>query len=119
MKRFSHSIYLTAFLMTMLVFTACEQFGITKSSTVNEKILTGVNLITEIRNNADIALAAKQISAEDAQNVQNQANLAREGLVVARAYSKDDVSAANAKIDAQRVILNELKRYLLSKGAGK
>lgn len=118
MKRFSHPLYLTTFLLTVLTLSACAPFGLTKPSTINEKILASVNLITEVRAEADIALNTKQISAEDAQNVQNQATLAREALVVARTYAEKDVSAANAKIDAQRVILDELKRYLLSKGAG-
>ena len=107
----NHYSALVILAMTLLV--ACAQLGVPTPDTVNQKIAVAVVTVTSIRTTATTLLTAQKISVEDAENIQKQADTAREGLNVARTI-KDPLSADN-KVEAVTTVLRALQAYLLTK----
>lgn len=111
MKRYAqHFLIIIA-----LALTACAQLGIPKPETFNERLAVGYSTVTTVRQTATTLLQAKKITADDAQNVQQQADNARAGLDIARTISKTDAKAADAKLTAVRSALTALQAYLATK----
>ncbi len=106
--------YLVLLLFAGLV--ACAQVGLPNADTFNQKLAVAYSAVTQVRTTATTLLQAKKISADDAQNVNNQADHARAGLDIARAVSKTDLTAADAKLTAVHTVLTALSAYLATKG---
>ena len=83
--------------------------------TFNQKLLVGYSTVTEIRVQTTNLLTGKKITPDDAENVQKQADTAREALDVARGLKASNPTAADAKLDATRTVLVALQTYLASK----
>lgn len=101
--------------IAIMLLSACAQLGIPKPETFNERLAVGYSTVTAVRQTATTLLQAKKISADDAQNVQNQADNARAGLDIARTISKTDLKAADAKLNAVHTALTALQSYLATK----
>jgi len=105
---------------TFLIFiaaalTSCAQLGIAPAETFAQKLAVGYSSVTAVRQSATTLLTAKKITADDAQNVQAQADNARAGLDIARTVSKTDPKAADAKLTSIRTLLTALSAYLATK----
>jgi hypothetical protein len=61
-------------------------------------------------------LQAKKISAEDAQNIQTQADTARAGVDISRKLCGTDPAAADNRLTAAVTILQALSTYLATRG---
>jgi len=106
-------IYLS--LVALLLIVGCETLGIAKPETFKEKLAVGYVTVTAVRQSATTLLTAKRLTADDAQNVQDQANNARAGLDIARGLEKTDPKAADAKLTAIRTALTALQAYLTAR----
>ena len=115
MKRLYAPFY---FLIVLTLVLGCAQLGLPQAQTFDQKLAVGYATVTAIRTSATTLLAAKKITADDAQHVQDQANNARAGLDIARATAVTDPAAANAKLTAVRTALTALNAYLISKQGG-
>ena len=105
--------YLLVILLS--IAASCAQLGMPTPQTFNEKLAAGYAAVTSARETATTLLVAKKITADDAQNVQNQADNARAGLDIAKKLSALDPDAANAKLTAVSTALIALQSYLASK----
>ncbi len=85
-------------------------------STFNERLLVAVASVTAVRNTNTTLLVAKKITPDDAQNVQNAADVARSGLEVARGLSRVNIESAEGKLAAVTVTIKGLSDYLAIKG---
>jgi len=101
-------------LLLALLLVGCEALGL-KPETFNQRLAVGYGTVTTIRQTATTLLQAKKISADDAQNVQNQADNARAGLDIARTIGKTDEKAADAKLASVTTALRALQTYLATK----
>lgn len=93
----------------------CAAIGSPTPDTFNQKLAVAVASVTEVRNTATTLLVAKKISAPDARNIQAQADVAREGLDVARGMSTTDLSEASTRLEVANTALRALQTYLLAK----
>lgn len=82
----------------------------------NERLLVGYETVAEVRSSTSTLLNARKIDSADAENVQKQANLAREGLDVAGSLASSQPAAAEAKLSAAQAVVRALKEYLATKG---
>lgn len=92
-------------------FVACSGVGIS-NTTFNEKLAIAYGTVTQVRVTATTLLKAGKIKADDAQNVNNQADNARAGLDIAKSLSGTDISTASAKLVAVESIISSLTTYL-------
>ena len=104
-----------AVLLFLALMCACAQVGITPT-TFNEKLAVAYTTVTAVRTSTTTLLQAKKITADDAQNVQTSAYVARTGLDVARKLSATDMTGATAKLTAITSMLTAMQTYLASKG---
>jgi hypothetical protein len=109
----------TMAMLLILTLTACAQLGLQAPQTFNQKAAVAYGTVTQIRETAVPLLAAKKISAEDAQNTQASADVARLGVDTARRLHAADPNAADARISAVITSLNALAAYLASREAAK
>jgi len=112
MKIRSYQLFI---LSLAFILSSCSLLGIPKPQSFNQELALGFASVTALRNTATALLQAKKISADDAQNVQNQADNLREGLVVARRYEKDDPKTASAKLKAVMAAVTSIQDYLKGK----
>jgi hypothetical protein len=98
---------------SLLVFLAgCAVFGVPQPQSFSERLAAGYTSVTTVRHTARILLDGQVISSADATNVQRQADVAREGLNVARSLEGID---AEKKLEATLLILNSAQAYLCAK----
>lgn len=114
MKLAYRSFYALCIAFTLLY--GCAQIGI-QPQTFNEKLAVAVTSVTTVRTSTTALLQAGKITAADAQNVQNQANTAREGLDLARTINATNPQGAADKLGAASAVLTALQGYLATKGA--
>lgn len=101
--------------LILSVMLGCASIGVPTPSTFNEKLAVGVASVTSVRTSATTLLQAGKITPADAQNIQTQADTAREGLNVARGLSGTDLTGAGNKLTAATAVLTALQTYLLTK----
>ena len=70
--------------------------------------------VTAIRDSAAALLTSDQITADDAENIQMQANNARASIDIAIAYHASDPAQAENRLAAAQAVLAALKAYLES-----
>lgn len=102
-------------LACMLILSACASLGVPTPDTFNKKLAVAVVTVTEVRNTGATLLSAGKITANDAANIQQQADTARDGLNVARSLSDKDLAGADNKLIAATAILQALQTYLLTR----
>lgn len=98
--------------------TACPGFA-PKPVTFNERTAAGLASVTYLRDTATSLLATDTISTDDAQNVQDIADVGRTGIDVARRLKATDPGAADAKLQATMLILNSARSYLICRETGR
>src|ERR1700741_4320154 len=91
--RVSYIIALWIFLLA-----GCAALGLPKAQTFDQKLVVGYASVTAAVKTTTTLLEAKKISADDAQNVRNQAENVKQGLDIARALHKADPTAGDAKL---------------------
>lgn len=83
--------------------------------TFEERLAVSYQDVTEARNTGQTLLTADKITVKDAENVQKQADVVREGLDVAQGLGE---TAGKPKLDATIDILRALQTYLTLKQKG-
>jgi hypothetical protein len=101
-------------MLTTAMLVACA--GMPGPKTFEDSLAIGVTSVTQVRKTAEILLTAKKISKADAENVQQQADNAREAIALAIAIRTADPAAAQTKLTTAIEVLRALDRYLASKG---
>jgi hypothetical protein len=104
----------TTYLLLVLI-SGCAYLGLPTPTTFNERLASAYGTVTTIRQTTTTLLVAKKITADDAQNVQNQADAARSALDVSAAVFKTDPAAGNNKLAATITLLTSLQAYLATK----
>jgi hypothetical protein len=110
--------FIAAFLLMTcisLLLSACAQLGVPTPQNTEERIVVTISAVTAARETATTLLTAKKISADDAQNVQQQADNLRAGAQIARSMLATDPAAADAKLQQTRAALLALQAYLSAK----
>lgn len=102
--------YLLPFLLLLLA--GCAALGVPTPKSFNERVAAGYVAAAGLRTSAATLLNGGVISSKDAENVQKQADVAREGLDVARTLPAAD---AENKLQATLALLNAAKGYLCGK----
>lgn len=109
--------YLNFAAVTIVAFAlqACAQLGLATPETFNQKAAVALGTVTQVRESATTLLAAKQITADDADNVLKATDVARTGIDTARKMQATDPTGANSKLDAIRTGLTAVATYLASR----
>jgi hypothetical protein len=102
-----------AFLMAVL--SACAAIGLPSPESFEDRLALGVGAVTQIRTDATVLLRQKAIDADDAQNAQDAANVARTGLDIARNLANVDRTAAEARLRATTAALTAMQTYLATR----
>lgn len=106
-------------MIAILALSACAALGTPTPDTFNQKLAVSVATVTEVRGTALTLLTAKKISVADARNVQAAADVAREGLNVARGMSSTDLNEASTRLELVNSTLRTLQAYLVEKQGAK
>jgi hypothetical protein len=112
---------LAALAVSLLAVPGCAMTGMpgtSQSAALSpvKQISVGIAAVKGVRVLADQLLVTKKITAAQAQNVQERADIARASLDIARSLIGTDTSSAVAKLNAATLILAELNEFLISKG---
>lgn len=108
------ALRLVPVLVVALFMTSCETLGV-QPQTFNEGVAACLSDATSTRSLAGSLLDSKAITADDAENVNKQADVLREGCDVADQLKTSDLSTAQGKLDATRNALTALRKYLEGK----
>lgn len=104
-------------LTSVAVFVGgCSSLGLPTAKTFNERLAVGYGTVTAVRNTAATMLVAREITPQDARQVQQHADMARSGLNVAADLQLTDVPAAEQRLSTSLQILKGLQDYLATKG---
>lgn len=110
-------LYTLAIALLATLLMGCSSLGV-QPKTFEDHVAVSISSVTQVRKVATLLLAAGKISKADAQNVQDQANLAREGVNIALAVRPTDPAAAQTKLTAAITVLRALDAYLAAKQQG-
>ena len=105
--------------LVLVLLAGCAALGVPPADTYNKQLAGAYTAVTAARQETLTLLQAGKITADDAQNVQNQADAIRAGLdVSAVAFKGGDSAAATTKLDSTITVLKALQSYLLIKKGG-
>lgn len=93
------------------VLAACATFS-AQFDTFNKRLAGGYTTVTYARELAGDLLEARTITADDAENLNAQADHFRAALDIARTMHATDADAANARLMATLAGINALADYL-------
>jgi hypothetical protein len=110
------SVLLAALVVGIFI---AAMYGCATPQTFGERLLTGYNVTAEMRSQASTLLNLRRIGSADAENVQRQADIAREGLDIAKGMRSTQPQAAEDKLASTQAVISALKAYLLAKEASK
>lgn len=96
--------------------TACSALGIPQAQTFNERAAVALSAVTSVRQATLTLLQTKRITADDAENVQKQADNARSAIDIARKLNAAGDPGAPGKLDQAQAVLTTLEAYLATKG---
>lgn len=99
----------------LLFLVGCGVLGILTPKTFNEKVAVAKVTVTGVREAATTLLVAQKITSADAQNAQDQADVARKGIDVAMQIHDADPTDGDGRLEAAIVGLNAIKGYLCDK----
>jgi len=99
----------------LAVVPGCGALGVPAPESAQERIIVTMSTVTGVREATLTLLTAKKITAEDAQNVQRQADNVRAGVVIAQSMLATDPAGADAKIQQIQAMLIALQAYLATK----
>ena len=103
-----------AMVLALLLLGACAYLGQPTPETFNERAAAAYASVTAVRQTALTLLQTGNITPADAQNVQEGADNAREGIDVARSIAVTNPGQAENRLTAAVVALNALNAYLAS-----
>lgn len=98
--------------MVVLMVAACSVVGVPAPKSFNDRVAAAVSSITTVRQTTIVLLERDKITAKDAQNIQNTANQARDGLEVARELYRIQPRSGEERLEATIRILESLQRYV-------
>lgn len=104
-----------AMVAALSVLTACALLGGASAKTFNERLAVGYSTVTGVRQVATSLVQSDAITADDAANIQRQADVARAGLDVAAKLQTVDLKSAEARLTSTLQILHALEDYLRSR----
>ena len=96
----------------LILLSACASLGVPTPQTFSERLAAGYVSVTGIRTSAATLLNGGVITSTDAENVQRQADVAREGLDVARTLPS---LQAEDKLQATLLAMQAAQAYLCGK----
>jgi type IV pilus biogenesis protein CpaD/CtpE len=117
--RLKHPLQVVSLFFATLLLSSCaalQSMGLPAAETFNQKLVVAYSTVTQVRETAVVLLQSGKISADDAQNVQASADVARMGLDSARKTHIIDPNGATNKLTAIRTTLAALAAYLATKG---
>lgn len=100
------------FAALLLALSACASIGVPTPQSYSERLAAGYTSVTSIRLSAATLLNGRVIGSADAENLQRQADVAREGLDVARTLAGVD---AETKLQTTLQVLQAAQSYLCAK----
>ncbi len=103
----AYVVYVTAILLV-----ACATLGVPTPESFNERTAFALAQITAVRESAARLVTSGSISAEDAQNIQQQADSARAGVDIAIVIHDTDPAQAENRLKTAQVIVDALRAYL-------
>ena len=95
-----------------VALTACAVIGVPTPETFNQRAAFALTQVTAVRESATQLVTSGAISADDAQNVQDQANTARSGINLALVIKATDPAQAENRLKLANVVIDALKDYL-------
>lgn len=98
--------------LLLLILGGCASLGIPTPQTFSERLAAGYVSAKSIRTSATVLLNGSVITSGDAENLQKQADVAREGLDIARTLPSLD---AENKLQATLLALQAAQSYLCGK----
>jgi hypothetical protein len=96
----------------LVLLAGCASLGMPTPKSYTERLASGYSSVASVRTSATILLNGGVIGSSDAENIQKQADVAREGLDVARSLTG---AAAETKLDATLLALQAAQNYLCAK----
>lgn len=99
----------------MLLMAGCTALGLPQAKTFNERVAVAIGTVTTAREAATSLLTAGKITVTDAENVQKQADNAREGIIIATQIHETDPGGAETRLSTAITILQALQSYLDSR----
>jgi hypothetical protein len=100
-----------AIFMVALV-AACSVLGVPQPETFNQRAAFALTQVTAVRESAAQLVTSGAISADDAQNIQDQANTARAGIDLAITYHATNPQQAENRLLAAQLVVDALKAYV-------
>ena len=97
-------------LTAAFVLAACASLP-----TFNDKVAAAISTVTSVRDTSTALLVAKKIDVADKENIEKQANTAREGITLAVKMHAADPVGGQTKLDTTIVVLRGLNEYLIKK----
>ena len=106
------------FLIAATMLSSCQELGLVKAQSVNEKLAYSYVTVTQVRQTASGMLTAKQISVNDAKHVLAITDLARASLDRAKelAAKPETQTLALKELEFANGIVAEVQKYLKEKG---
>lgn len=106
------ALLLAITLPAVMLLPGCASLGVPTPQTFNERLAAGYVSAKAIRTSATILLNGSVITSKDAENLQKQADVGREGLDVARTLPS---LQAEDKLQTTLLILQAAQTYLCGK----
>lgn len=98
--------------MFLVFLTGCAVLGVPQPQTFNQKMAAAIHSVTVIRETTNVLAENGKITPKDAQNIQNSASQARDGLNVALELYGALPQAGEDRLAASIRILESLQRYV-------
>jgi len=99
----------------ILGMAACEKIGVPVAKTFNERTALALTQVTAVRESAAALLTADKIKADDAENINKQADYAREAVDLAVTFHATDPTQAENRLAAAQAVVSALRTYLESR----
>lgn len=99
-------------LAAISVLVGCATFGLPTPESFEERLASGYVTVTGVRNLAGTLLEAGKITAADARNIQNSADVGRQGLEVSELVYETNPDEGKTRLDATLIGINALMDYL-------
>ena len=97
------------------LLAACAPLWVSTPQTFDERLSDAIAKASAVRTTTTTLHREGQVSADDAQRVQTQADAAREGLETARGLNATDPGAGSVRLAAEMATLESLQKHLNSK----
>src|SRR5688572_23337455 len=93
-------------LIALVALSACAVLGVPTPETFNQRAAFALTQVTAVRESATQLVTSGAISADDAQNIQDQANSARAGIDLAIVFKATDPENAENRLAAANVVID-------------